>query len=283
MGKPAARIGDMHDCPAVSPAGVLHVGGPIVGPGSTTVYIEGLPAATAGDACFCVGEPDKIVSGSTGVFIEGKAAVRQGDRCAHGGVVVGGSGTVEIGERMGALGVPGFGNVDDNFIEPSEEQKKVIINQAIKDCVSLLERKLELLQDEDPNTLSQFKDWFGSDDHESKQKILSRISRALAVSKNLTEANFAPIKNEKAKKEDYANAYHEDESHKILLGDLFWKADAKGKCSQASVIVHELSHFDDIGPTEDVIYGEERCLKLAKDYPHLALSNADSFEFFIIA
>lgn len=282
MGKPAARIGDMHECPVVSPNGVPHGGGQIVGPGSSTVYIEGFPAATSGDACFCTGEPDKIVSGSTGVFIEGKAAARQGDQCAHGGVVVGGSGTVEIGEMEGLVQLSGFGKVDEHFKEPLDEEKKVIINQAIQDCISLLEKKLGLLQNEDSNTLSEFKDWFGRDDEEARQIILTRIKKALEVSRSLTDANFGPIMNEKARREDYANVYS-DESHKILLGDLFWKADTKGKNSKASVIVHELSHFDDIGPTEDVIYGEERCLNLAKVYPHLALFNSDTFEFFVIA
>src|SRR6185295_17829415 len=89
--------------PAVAPGGAPHGGGPIVGPGSPTVWIDGLPAARAGDNCICVGGLDKIVSGSTGVFIEGKEAARQGDRCAHGGVVIAGSGTVWIGERKGTM------------------------------------------------------------------------------------------------------------------------------------------------------------------------------------
>ncbi|THU41190.1 hypothetical protein FAM09_03490 [Niastella caeni] len=285
MGKPAARIGDMHNCPAVSPGGVPHAGGPIVGPGCPTVLIEGAPAATVDDTCLCNGGMDKIITGSSGVIIGGKEAVRMGDRCAHGGVVVGGSGRVLIGERGGRslLRLPGFKKVDEEFIEPSEEEKKAIINQAIQDCISLLEKKLALLQNEDCNTLLEFKKWFGTDDHEAKQIILTRIRRSLEVSRSLTEVNFSSIINEKAKKEDYANAYHDDELHRIFLGDLFWGADTKGKNSKASVIIHELSHFNDIGPTEDVIYGETRCINLAKDHPGLALINADTFEFFIIA
>nr|WP_242675032.1 PAAR domain-containing protein [Niastella populi] len=69
--------------------GVPHVGGVIIGPGCGTVLIEGLPAATVGDACICVGEPDKITKGSTGVFLGGKPAARIGDQCAQGGRVTG--------------------------------------------------------------------------------------------------------------------------------------------------------------------------------------------------
>ena len=45
MGKPAARIGDMHVCPFVDPGPKPHVGGPIVGPSVPTVLIGGQPAA----------------------------------------------------------------------------------------------------------------------------------------------------------------------------------------------------------------------------------------------
>lgn len=50
MGFPAARIGDMHVCPMVTPAvvPVPHVGGPILGPGCPTVLIGGMPAAAGG-------------------------------------------------------------------------------------------------------------------------------------------------------------------------------------------------------------------------------------------
>ena len=100
MGKPAARIGDMHMCPMVTPGlpPVPHVGGPITGPGCPTVLIGGMPAAVMGDMCVCVGPPDTIVLGSTGVFIGGKPAARMGDQCAHGGAITLGCPTVLIGE-----------------------------------------------------------------------------------------------------------------------------------------------------------------------------------------
>ena len=97
MGKPAARLTDMHVCPA-SDGPKPHVGGPISGPGCPTVLIAGLPAARKGDMCVCVGPPDTIAIGSTGVMIGGKPAARMGDQCAHGGTIVIGCLTVLIGE-----------------------------------------------------------------------------------------------------------------------------------------------------------------------------------------
>lgn len=93
----AARIGDMHTCPLVNPGPVPHVGGPVVGPGSPTVLIAGVPAAVMGDTCVCTGPPDSIVGGSATVLIGGKPAARMGDLTAHGGTIVAGSPTVMVG------------------------------------------------------------------------------------------------------------------------------------------------------------------------------------------
>lgn len=102
MGKPAARVGDMHVCPMVTGT-VPHVGGPIMPPGVPTVLIGGMPAATLGTMAVCTGPPDSIILGSTGVFIGGKPAARMGDQCAHGGTIVAGCPTVLIGETMSAV------------------------------------------------------------------------------------------------------------------------------------------------------------------------------------
>ncbi len=97
MGKPAARINDMHVCPMQNPGPVPHVGGPVVGPGVPQVLIGGFPAAVLGDTCTCSGPPDSIVMGSATVLIGGKPAVRVGDSTAHGGSIVLGEFTVLIG------------------------------------------------------------------------------------------------------------------------------------------------------------------------------------------
>ena len=96
MGKPASRITDMHICPMVT-AVVPHVGGPIISPGGPTVLIGGLPAATLGSQCICVGPPDVVIMGSTTVLINKKPAARMGDSTVHGGKIIIGCPTVLIG------------------------------------------------------------------------------------------------------------------------------------------------------------------------------------------
>lgn len=128
MGKPAARLTDMHVCPMVTPGvpPIPHVGGPIVGPGCPTVLIGGMPAAGMGDSCVCVGPPDSIILGSIGVMIGGKPAARMGDMCAHGGSIVVGMPTVLIGETMPyAQNQTMIGAAKDGkpFCEECEKQK----------------------------------------------------------------------------------------------------------------------------------------------------------------
>lgn len=96
MGKPAARVTDMHVCPMVTGT-VPHVGGPVTGPGKPTVLIGGMPAAVVGDMATCSGPPDTIIAGSSTVMIGGMPAARLGDSTAHGGSIVLGEFTVLIG------------------------------------------------------------------------------------------------------------------------------------------------------------------------------------------
>ncbi len=96
---PAARLGDTHICPMVTPGTppVPHVGGPILPPCEPTVLIGKMPAARMGDMATCVGPPDTIVLGSATVLIGKKPAARMGDSTAHGGAIVVGLPTVLIG------------------------------------------------------------------------------------------------------------------------------------------------------------------------------------------
>lgn len=99
MGQPAARAGDMHVCPMMTPATppIPHVGGPILPPGCPTVLIGGMPAARMGDMATCVGPPDVIAKGSVTVLIGSMPAARMGDLTAHGGTIVMGYPLVLIG------------------------------------------------------------------------------------------------------------------------------------------------------------------------------------------
>jgi uncharacterized Zn-binding protein involved in type VI secretion len=99
MGQPAARAGDMHVCPMLTPGvpPIPHVGGPVLPPGCPTVLIGSMPAARVSDMCVCVGPPDVIAMGSFTVLIGSMPAAQMGSLTAHGGTVVLGLPTVLIG------------------------------------------------------------------------------------------------------------------------------------------------------------------------------------------
>jgi hypothetical protein len=63
-----------------------------------------MPAARVSDLAICIGPPDKASSGSSTVLINGKPAARMGDSCAHGGKIVMGCPTVLIGDSGGSGG-----------------------------------------------------------------------------------------------------------------------------------------------------------------------------------
>ncbi|NND94649.1 MAG: PAAR domain-containing protein [Flavobacteriales bacterium] len=139
MSKPAARVGDMHVCPFVTPGvpPIPHVGGPVTGPGCPTVMIGGMPAAVMGDMCVCTGPPDTIILGSMGVMIGGKPAARMGDTCMHGGTIVVGCPTVLIGE-MSPDGMNKMSPVVNAFmLELEEFEAGAAAGLAVRQTMSL--------------------------------------------------------------------------------------------------------------------------------------------------
>ncbi|UVM30195.1 MULTISPECIES: PAAR domain-containing protein [unclassified Pseudomonas] len=91
-GKPAARLTDPTSCPLPG-----HGTNPIAS-GSPNVNFDGLAAARMGDKSAC-GSP--ITGGvSATVFINGLNAATKDSTGGHGNVVVGGSGTVIIGDTF---------------------------------------------------------------------------------------------------------------------------------------------------------------------------------------
>jgi len=94
---PAARIGDLHECPRVDPGPKPHVGGPVIR-GSPDVNIGFAPAARVGDSLTCVGPTDVIEKGSPTVLINKLSAARIGDPTVHGGAIVVGCFNVIIGD-----------------------------------------------------------------------------------------------------------------------------------------------------------------------------------------
>jgi uncharacterized Zn-binding protein involved in type VI secretion len=289
MGKPAARITDMHTCPMFD-GPKPHVGGPIIPTCCPTVLIGGLPAARVSDKCTCVGPIDAIVQGSPTVFIGGLPAARIGDMTAHGGIIVSGMPTVLIGDAGGSAGGGAAAGAaakkgDDAKAAAAAAQKKAI-EQAKTDAKNILTKCLDGIKNKSDAVKSSAKKWFGDDNDDTLKLMQDRVEKEIKKLDSFTAANFVPA--EPGEGDCYAYVYP-DKDDKIYLGDDFEGAPATGPDSKASTLIHEMSHYNSVGGTDDVVlgngktaYGEANCMKLVKENPAGAKNNADSFENFVV-
>jgi len=78
----------------------------------------------------------------------------------------------------------------------------------------------------------------------------------------------------------FAYVYPTDSTHTIYLCNQFWKSGTTGYDTQPGTIVHESSHFNDIGGTQDHAYGTTAAKNLASSNPAQAVKNADNYEYF---
>jgi len=103
------------------------------------------------------------------------------------------------------------------------------------------------------------------------------------------EENFTDISNAmdnagiafdcKCKQNYYAYVYS-NQPYKIYLCKVFWTAPMAGTDSKAGTLIHEMSHFDIVAGTDDVVYGQTGAMNLASNDPNLAITNADNHEYF---
>jgi hypothetical protein len=192
-------------------------------------------------------------------------------------VIITGCASVLIGE----IGVGLDTTVD--FVMPTDEEKIRIINETIQACIMLLRKKLNLLKKNDTKTLAEFETWFGVGDEGAREIIIHRIDREIELFEYLTSHDFVVIQNDEVRKQTFAQIHPNNELHTILLGDKFWGTGGEDEISRVYVLIHELSHLDFIGNTDDFDYGIEQCQKIAKSNWCKALFNADTFAFFIEA
>jgi peptidyl-Lys metalloendopeptidase len=77
----------------------------------------------------------------------------------------------------------------------------------------------------------------------------------------------------------YAYVYP-NQPYQIYVCKAFWSAGLTGTDSKGGTLVHEMSHFDIVGNTDDVVYGQSGAKSLAISNPADAGRNADTHEYF---
>ena len=83
----------------------------------------------------------------------------------------------------------------------------------------------------------------------------------------------------KCKQPYYAYVYP-NQAYNIYLCKYFWLAPLAGTDSRGGTLIHEMSHFDIVAATDDIVYGQSGARALADSNPDDAIKNADSHEYF---
>lgn len=120
----------------------------------------------------------------------------------------------------------------------------------------------------------RYLEWFGAFTTTRYTTVKNHFS---AISNAMTNAGVTF--DCKCKQNYYAYVYP-NQPYNIYLCKVFWSAPLSGTDSKAGTLIHEMSHFDVVAGTDDVVYGQSAARNLADTNPDLAITNADSHEYF---
>ena len=81
-------------------------------------------------------------------------------------------------------------------------------------------------------------------------------------------------------KQNYYAYVYPNQPYNIYVCRVFWQAPTTGTDSKAGTIIHEVSHFNAVAGTDDIVYGQSGARSLATSDPNKAIQNADSHEYF---
>lgn len=125
-----------------------------------------------------------------------------------------------------------------------------------------------------PNGGALYKTWFGA-------YTTSRFATVKGHYDGIaTEFAGKTIRLECDDTSEYMAYVYQDDAYHIYLGQGYWPADDTGYDSKAGTLIHESSHFNVNGGTQDYVYGLQEGQALAKSTPDHAVQNADNVEHF---
>jgi len=124
------------------------------------------------------------------------------------------------------------------------------------------------------NVSERYTTWFG-------EGTSSRFNTAKANFQAIDDAiDNKPVAFDCSCKKSYFAYVYPNQPYKVYLCRAFWNANELGTDSRAGTIIHEISHFNAVAGTDDVVYGQSGAKSLAISNPDQALNNADSHEYF---
>lgn len=171
----------------------------------------------------------------------------------------------------GGGGGGGTGSGSLTFVAcDSTQQNK--ITSAVANATSISRASADDLAD---GSSSLYETWFGTYDSGRYNTVTSNFE-AIA---NAFETKNVTINCSDADLGYYAYVYPSN-PYEIYVCYYFFRAPATGRDSKAGTLVHEMSHFNVVAGTDDIVYGESGALRLARTNPRKAIKNADNHEYF---
>jgi peptidyl-Lys metalloendopeptidase len=146
-----------------------------------------------------------------------------------------------------------------------------ITNAAISSSITAASRSVSCLN---TGCDTLYSTWFGTYT-DSNWNHVSNIFRQVHARLNNYEFNGycnAPQCNANT----YGYVYPSDTTFTVHLCALFWSIPNE----RENTIIHEMSHFNSLGRTQDYTYGENNCRNLARTNPNNACRNADNICYF---
>ncbi|BCG62558.1 MAG: peptidyl-Lys metalloendopeptidase [Methyloprofundus sp.] len=153
------------------------------------------------------------------------------------------------------------------------EQARLAAHDLASDAVNVLNSTPENQR----ANATRYTTWFGSHQASRYAAISTNFNKILGAIEN-PSINFICNSSE-CGSGTFAFVYSRS-PYDVYLCSSFWSAPLTGTDSKAGTIIHEVSHFRIVADTDDHQYGQSGTRQLALSQPDVAITNADSHEYF---
>jgi peptidyl-Lys metalloendopeptidase len=160
----------------------------------------------------------------------------------------------------------------NSFNACTEDQQSLLV--SAREQAKIYANESSSYLDRISSGTERYIEWFGAYSNGRHATVGAHFS---AIANAMTNAGITF--DCKCKQPYYAYVYP-NQPYNIYLCKVFWQAPLSGTDSKAGTLIHEMSHFDVVAGTDDVVYGQAGARDLADSDPDLAITNADSHEYF---
>ncbi|MBB1268170.1 M35 family metallo-endopeptidase [Shewanella sp. SR44-3] len=200
---------------------------------------------------------DKVATNSVNFYLEGRQKVSPTHQITADGI---------ISTMASAAG----GSVSFTGRCSNSEQSSIL--SGLNAARSMASNAKSYMQFSSPT--SRYNTWFGSYSSSRWSTVANNFS-------NIDSAlNNQPLTFDCSCNKSYFAYVYPTQPYKVYLCNAFWSAPTTGTDSKGGTIVHELSHFNIVAGTDDIVYGQSGAKSLAISNPSQAIKNADSHEYF---